>query len=109
MATNYNLKFKGAINASFKFITFSLDDLTRKVRKSDGVLYIQDIRITDNNEAINTIETALKPTLPVSGTNVFIDADYFIMPDGSVKCTSYYQSDSEIKMHLNRVRTFFGF
>ena len=111
MIYHYTLKFKGSINRTFKFDVRDIiyNDLHEYVtEKSDGYLYIQGYRITNNKEGKKTIFRNLGYNKDRNIESGYVDSNFTIDGSGYVICTYHYSSTNQADRWMEKFMSRFG-
>ena len=120
MIYHYTLKFKGSINRTFKFDVRDTNnpleweegiynDLHEYVtEKSDGYLYIQGYRITNNKEGKQTIFRNLGYNKDTSIESGYVDSNFTIDGSGYVICTYHYCGTNQADRWMDKFMSRFG-
>jgi hypothetical protein len=120
MIYHYTLKFKGSINRTFKFDVRDThnpldweegiyNDLHEYVtEKSDGYLYIQGCRITNNKEGIRTIYQNLSYNSSRNVESGYVDSNFTIDGSGYIICTYHYYGTNQADRWMDKFMHRFG-
>ncbi len=114
MVTHYKLVFKGSINNTFRFDVHKSDeeldwvlgcgtDLEDHIYEKDGYLYIENYRITNNPNGINTIRGNLYDgNIGRDSGESYVDCIFAIDNNGYVICQSHKQSSNKVDRFLSK-------
>lgn len=122
MKIDFEIKFKGAIEKQFSFQVKAYidyewdeenpddwDDLRKYVEvKSDGYLYIQGCKITNDKMSISEIGRNLRYE---SGDGIdygWVIANFFIDSNNIVTCTDYDTASEKGLKYIHKALRFFG-
>ena len=120
MVYHYTLKFKGSINRTFKFDVYDTsnpldwdegryNDLDKYIeQKSDGYLYIQNVRITNKAESIHEIYKNLSYNAGRDNGVGYIDSEFSINSNGIVVCTNHYYGSNQGDRIFSKFAKLFG-
>lgn len=113
MTIQYTLKFTGSINQTFRFIVTEENgedweygrqsDLDKYVEKrSDGYLYIQGHRITNDIDGIRTIYRNLAYAASRNVGSGYVDSNFTIDSFGYVICTYHYYGTNQADRYMDK-------
>lgn len=120
MVYHYKLQFTGSINRTFQFDVRETsnyidwdngvyDDMSKYItEKSDGYLYIQGYRITNNKEGIHTIYRNLRYNKDRNIEAGYVDANFTIDGNGYVICTYQYSGTNKVDRWMDKFMNKFG-
>lgn len=118
MTYQYTLKFSGAISRTFQFDVHDTDrwewdagrysDLDKYIaERSDGYLYIQGCRITNNREGIQTILNNIGYAGSRNIERGYIDSNFTIDGSGYVICTYHYYGTNQADRYMDKLMNWF--